>query len=169
MEHRMLERRWPPESRYDYAAMTLDKALIMIDGAKKKAKQMGFAHTVAVCDAAGNLVVLQRMDDCPLLALEIAINKARSAVLGKIATHKWGATFKGTKPEIAPLWFHSGWITFMGGFPVIMDGKIVGGIGCSGATWEDGVVARAGLLALKADVAEVEACLTDAGVTPEQW
>jgi len=169
MEQRILQRQWPPELPYDYAAMTLDKALVMIEGAKKKAKQMGIAQTVAVCDAAANLVALQRMDDCTLLALEIAVNKARSSVLGKMATHKWGAFFKGTRPAIAPLWFHSGWITFLGGFPVIMNGKIIGGIGCSGTTWEDGVVARAGLMALGADTSEAEACLTDVGVAPEQW
>lgn len=169
MKPRIWKRRWPPLLSYDYAGMNLKIALALIEGAKKKAKQMGFAETIAVCDAGGNLVALQRMDDCTLLSLEIAVNKARSAALGKIATHKWGAFFKGTKPAIAPLWFHTGWITFMGGFPVIVKGKIIGGIGCSGATWEDGAVARGGLLAIGADASEVEKCLTEYGVAQEQW
>jgi len=50
-----------------------------------------------------------------------------------------------------------------------MEGKVIGGIGCSGATWEDGVVAWAGLMALGADTPEAEACLTDVGVPPEKW
>jgi len=169
MEDRKWEREWPPVLPYDYAAMTLDKALTMINGVKKKAQDMGFAETVAVCDAAGNLVALERMDDGVLLSLEIAVNKARTAVLGKIPSHQWGAFFKGAEPEIAPLWFHTGWITFMGGFPVILGGRLIGGLGVSGATWEDGVMARAGLMALGADISGVEACLEDFGVPREKW
>lgn len=169
MEERKWEREWPPEVPYDYSAMTLEKALTVIEAAKKKAREMGFAETVAVCDAAGNLVALQRMDDAILLSLEIAVNKARTAVLGKIPTHQWGAFFKGAEPVLAPLWFHTGWITFMGGFPVVVEGKVIGGIGCSGATWEDGVIARAGLKALGADLSGVEACLKDFGVPVEKW
>jgi uncharacterized protein GlcG (DUF336 family) len=169
MTQKQWERQWPPVLPYDYSGMTLDKALKMIEGVKKKAQEMGFAETVAVCDAAGNLVALERMDDCTLLSLEIAVNKARTAVLGKIPTHQWGAFFKGAEPILAPLWFHTGWITFMGGFPIIVEGKLIGGLGCSGATWEDGVMARAGLKALCADLSGVEACLKDHGVTPEKW
>ena len=119
MEGRSWERMWPPELPYDYSAMNLDKASLLIDGAKKKAEELGFAMTMAVCDAAGNLVSLQRMDDAALLSLEIAQNKARTAVFGKIPTLLWGNSFKGTDPELLPLYFHSGWITFMGGFPVV--------------------------------------------------
>ena len=169
MEERKWEREWPPEVPYDYSAMTLEKALTMIEAAKEKAEQMGFSDTMAVCDAAGNLVAVQRMDDAPLLSLEIAVNKARTAVFGKIPTHQWGAFFKGPEADLAPLWFHSGWITFMGGFPVVTEAKVIGGIGCSGATWEDGVMARAGLIALGADTSGVEACLKDFGVPPEKW
>ena len=121
MSEKTWERQWPPELPYDYSAMTLEKALVIIDGAKKKAQEMKFAETIAVCDAAGNLVAIVRMDDCTLLSLEIAVNKARTAVLGKIPTHAWGTFFKGAVPEIAPLWFHTGWITFMGGFPIVIE------------------------------------------------
>lgn len=169
MENRSWERKWPPEVPYDYTGMTLDKALILIEGAKKKAEQMGFGMTMAVCDASGNQVALQKMDDAALLSIEIAINKARTAVYGKIPTMLWGEFFKGADPELVPLWFHSGWITFMGGFPVIMDEKIIGGFGCSGATWEDAVIARAGLVALGAATSGVDASLEKYGVPPEKW
>ena len=169
MEERKWDRMWPPELPYDYTAMSLEKALVMIEASKEKSKQMGFNMTMAVCDAAGNQVALQRMDDAALLSVEIAINKARSAVFGKIPTHQWGAFFKGAEPVIAPLWFHSGWITFMGGFPVIIESKIIGGFGCSGATWEDGVIARAGLEVIGADISGVDACLNDMGVPPDKY
>jgi len=163
------ERFWPPELPYDYNAMTLEKALIMIEGAKKKAQQIGIAMIISICDAAGNLVALEKMDDAPILCLEVAINKARTAVLGKIPSHFWGGFFKGPDPVLAPLWFHTGWITWMGGFPVVVGGKLIGGIGCSGGSWEDGVTGRAGLKALGADLSGAEACLMDIKLPAEMW
>ena len=169
MEERTWERMWPPELPYDYSAMNLEKALVIIEGAKKKSVEIGFNMTIAVCDAGGNLTALQRMDDAAFLSLEIAINKARTAVYGKIPTSTWGEFYRGENPALIPLHFHSGWITFMGGFPVIVEGKIIGGVGCSGATWEDGVIARAGLMALGADMAGVDACLDEFGIPREKW
>ena len=169
MQEKRLERRWPPDLHYDYAGMDLEKALIIIEAAKEKAKKIGFSMTLVVCDAAGNLIALQRMDDAALVSLEIAVNKAHTAVLGKIPTDQWGARFKGVDPIIAPLFFHTGWITFGGGFPVIVEDKIIGGLGCSGATWEDCVIGRAGLMALGADTSGTEAFLRDYGVPPEMW
>ncbi len=169
MEGRTWERMWPPELPYDHEAMNLEKALVIIEGSKKKAADLGFAMTLAVCDAGGNQIALQKMDDAALLSLEIAINKARTAVFGKMPTLKWGSFFKGTNPDLSALWFHSDWITFMGGFPVILESKIIGGFGCSGATWEDGVIALAGLKALGADTSDVESCLEDYGIPKDKW
>jgi uncharacterized protein GlcG (DUF336 family) len=149
--------------------MTLEIAMALIEGAQKKSKAMGFATTNAVCDAAGNLTALHRMDDAPLLSLEIARNKARTAVFGKLPTLLWGDSFKGDSPELPSLYFHSDWITFMGGFPIIIGDRIIGGFGCSGATWEDGVIARAGLSAIGADLSGVNACLEHYGVPKEKW
>ena len=63
MEQRTWERVWPPELPYDHAGMTLEKALTIIEGAKEKATQTGFAMTLVVCDASGNVVALQKMDE----------------------------------------------------------------------------------------------------------
>ena len=169
MEGRAWERMWPPELPYDHGAMSLEKALILIDGSKKKALELGFAMTLAVCDAGGNLVALQKMDDAALLSLEIAVNKARTAVFGKIPSLKWSDSFKGEDAPLTTPWFHSGWTTFMGGFPVILENKIIGGLGSSGATWEDGPIALAGLKALGADTSGAESCLEDIGVPKEMW
>ena len=169
MEQRTWERMWPPELPYDHSGMTLEKALIIIEGAKKKAVQMGFNMTLVVCDASGNMVALQKMDDAALLSIEIASNKARTAVFGKIPTYMWGGFFRGTDPEIPPIWFHSNWITFMGGFPVVIENKIIGGLGSSGATWEDGIIARAGLTALGADTDALDECLEMYGIPREKW
>ncbi len=169
MGEKSLERQWPPDLTYDYAAMDLKKALKMIEASKEKAETLGFKMTFAVCDAGGNLIALQRMDQAPLLTVEIAINKARTAVFGKVPTDQWGATFKGNEPLIPPLFFHSRWIAFNGGLPVILEKKIAGGFGCSGATWEDCVIARAGLGSIDADLSGVESYLKNVGVPPEKW
>jgi len=169
MEENTWERMWPPELPYDYSAMNLEKALVIIEGAKKKSVELGFNMTIAVCDAGGNLTAVQRMDDAALLSVEIAMNKARTAVYGKIPSNVWGEFYKGTDPALIPLYFHSGWITFMGGFPVIVENKIIGGVGCSGATWEDGVIARGGLMALNADISGVDASLEGMGIPREKW
>lgn len=169
MDEGQWERRWPPEMPYDYTAMNLEKALVLIEGAKEKSSQIGFTMTMAVCDAAGNPVAMQKMDDAPHLSLEIANNKARTAVYGKIPTAMWSGFFKGADPEIAPLWFHSDWITFPGGFPVLEDSKVIGGFGVSGATWEDIIIARSGLAALGADLSGAEASLTAYDVPEDKW
>jgi hypothetical protein len=50
-----------------------------------------------------------------------------------------------------------------------MQGKIIGGLGCSGATWEDGPIARAGLAAIGADLTLADACLEKYGIPKEKW
>jgi len=160
---------FPPDLPYFSPGMTLEKAVIMIDGAIKRAEKMALSFTMAVCDAGGHLVALQKMDEAPLFSLEIATNKARTAVFGKIPTAQWGGHFKGPDAPLAPLWFHTGWISFPGGFPVIVEGRIIGGFGCSGATWEDSVAARAGLAALGADTKGADAFLTACGIPPAAW
>ena len=114
MEEKQSERQWPPDLLYDYGAMNLETALKIIEASKEKAGKVGLNMTFAVCDASGNLTALQRMDHAPLLSLEIAVNKARTAILGKIPTDQWAATFKGLDPVISPLFFHTGWIAFGG-------------------------------------------------------
>lgn len=169
MEKKDLVRRWPPELPYEDSIMNLEKALTIIEAAKAKAKKMGFNMVFAVCDSGGNLIAFQKMDDAPLVSVEIAINKAITAIMGKIPTGRWAASFKGTDPELVPLFFHTNWITFGGGYPIIVNGKIIGGFGCSGATWEDCIFARAGLMAIGADLTGVESFLRDKGVPEELW
>ncbi|MCF8095505.1 MAG: heme-binding protein [Desulfobacteraceae bacterium] len=169
MAEKSWERVWPPEIPYDNSGINLEKALTIIEGAKKKSVETGFSMTFAVCDASGSMIALQKMDDAPLLSIEVAGNKARTAVFGKMPTYLWGDTFRGVEPEIPPLWFHSNWTAFMGGFPIIMENKIIGGLGASGATWEDGIIARAGLLAINADTEFADKCLEAYGIPRDKW
>ena len=48
MEERTWEKVWPPDLPYDHSGMTLDKALAIIEGAKKKAADMGITEKTAI-------------------------------------------------------------------------------------------------------------------------
>jgi uncharacterized protein GlcG (DUF336 family) len=58
---------------------------------------------------------------------------------------------------------------YPGGSRFVMENKIIGGFGPSGATWEDGVIARAGLTALGADTGALDECLELYGIPREKW
>lgn len=68
--------------------LTLDLALDLIAAARAKATEIGVPMVIAVVDGGGNLVAQQRMDDALLVSLEIALNKAYTAVAVKLATHE---------------------------------------------------------------------------------
>src|ERR1700694_2176297 len=103
----------------------------MVDAAAAKAREIGVSENVAIMDDGGNLKAFGRMDGAPILALEIAENKAYTALFG-LATHVLFISIQGdpsllagmpTLPRVA------GW---GGGFPIKVDGEIVGAIGVSG-------------------------------------
>ena len=54
----------------------------MIDQAVAKARQMGVVENVAILDDGGNLKAFSRMDGAPILSIEIAQNKAYTALFG---------------------------------------------------------------------------------------
>lgn len=128
----------------------LEDAKRMVEAAEKKAIEIDVPMVIAVCDMGGNLVLLHRMEDSLLASLEIAQNKAYTAAALKMpsAAVKELAKEGGELQGIAV--GHAGKLVYFGGgFPIIIDGKIAGGIGVSGGSVaEDCSVAQAGLDAL---------------------
>ena len=61
----------------------LDLALVLIAAARKKAEEIGVPMVIAVVDAGGNPIALHRMDDALLVSINIAANKAYTAVAVK--------------------------------------------------------------------------------------
>jgi uncharacterized protein GlcG (DUF336 family) len=118
--------------------MKLDTALELISAARAKADKIGVPMVIAVVDEGGNLVAQQRMDEALLVSLDIALNKAYSAVAVKLPTHEIGVLAQPNQPLFG---IHttdgSRIIIFGGGFPLKKDGEIVGGIGVSGGSVED--------------------------------
>lgn len=127
---------------------------INLDNAKKaaapaiaEAHKNGWNLAIAIVDTGGNLVYFEKMDDTQIGSVNVAIDKARSAALFKRPTKAFEDGLKGGGTPVLRV---EGAVPVEGGIPLIMDGKIVGAIGASGATSaQDGQCAKAGADALK--------------------
>ncbi len=128
-------------------SVSTDLARRMITAAEEKARQMGVAMNVAVVDESGVLKAFSRMDGAALLSVQIAQDKAYTAVGFGMPTHGWFDFIKDDPPLAAGA--PSGidrLVIFGGGYPITIDGNVVGAIGVSGGHYsQDQEVAEAGL------------------------
>lgn len=140
--------------------LTYDTAKKMVGAAMLEAKRHRLTMVIAVADAGGNLVAFGRMDEAMLASIHIAIDKAFTAAYGKIPTQIWRDIVQ--SGNLPPLFIHDRWTAFPGGFPLVRGKKLLGGIGCSGATaYGDTSVARAGLRAGGFSTEEADAILRE--------
>jgi glc operon protein GlcG len=130
------------------------------EGAKKMAatavdtaQSAGVAIAVAIADAGGHLLVLERMDGGRFHTVHSAITKAVCAASSKRPTSAQGA--QGQPLDVAHalgLALAAGperWTAMEGGYPVIVDGDCIGGVGVSGGDWEtDARIARDAIAAI---------------------
>jgi uncharacterized protein GlcG (DUF336 family) len=132
--------------------ISLSAAHQIVAAAEAKAAEMGIPSCIAVCDTAGVLKAFSRMDGAALLTVQVAQDKAYTAVGFGLATHEWHDFIKDDGPLAAGA--PSGvdrLIVFGGGFPLVVGGTVVGAIGCSGGHWsQDMEIAKAGLEVLDA-------------------
>ncbi len=136
------------------AGLTLKTAKKMLEAGEKEAEKQGVPMVIAIIDAGGNLLAFSRMDNALLASINIALDKAFTAVFGKLPTSFWGNMARGG--GFAPMHIHERWITFQGGFPMISNGVLLGGLGVSGGTVEDLHVAKAALKAGDFSLDDVE-------------
>jgi uncharacterized protein GlcG (DUF336 family) len=141
------------------AELTLAIAESMLEAGEKEASKQQCPMSMAICDVGGNLIAFHRMENVMLAAIQISINKAYTAVMGKMTTANLGHPFR--TGELIPLFFHERWITFNGGYPIVKDGKIIGGLGVSGGVVEDLYVAREMLRAGNFDLSAAEQSIKD--------
>lgn len=124
------------------APISLEKAQAAIRAAIAEADKRGWQLNVAVVDSGGNLVSFSRMDGAQLASIAIAQHKARAAAKFRRPTRVWEEAMQKGLTNIATL---DGVIASRGGIPLVEDGKLIGAIGCSGATSaQDEVVCMAG-------------------------
>lgn len=115
--------------------MNLDLALELIAAARKKANEIGVPMVIAVVDAGGNLAAMQRMDDALLVSIDIAVNKAYTAVAVKLPTHELANLAQSGQPLFGIHTTDRGRIViFGGGMLVKHNNEIIGGIGVSGGS-----------------------------------
>jgi isopentenyl diphosphate isomerase/L-lactate dehydrogenase-like FMN-dependent dehydrogenase/uncharacterized protein GlcG (DUF336 family) len=127
-------------------SLTLAACKVAIDAALAEATKRELKMTVAILDAGGHLLHLSRMDDIHAGTVEVAIAKARSAVMFKRPTKAFAEAYAGGATGLPAL---PGVLPFEGGVPIIIDGQILGAVGASGASPDlDGVVASAGVEAI---------------------
>lgn len=129
---------------------------ISVEDAKKaaalsvaEARKNNWTVAVAVVDPSGNLVYYEKMDNTQLGSANISVDKARSAALFKRPTKAFQDALAAGGEGLRILRLQ-GVTPVEGGFPLLSDGKIVGGIGVSGATSaQDAQCAKAGADAFK--------------------
>ena len=141
--------------------LTIDTAKKMLGAGEKEAKKQGVPMAIAIVDAGGNLLAFHRMDNAILVGTQIAMDKAFTAVFGKQHSGNYASLYQ--SGILIPLFYHERWITFPGGFPIIKNGAVLGGIGVSGGTIEDVFVARAALKAGGFSIDEVDTFLAQIG------
>ncbi len=129
--------------------VSLDSARKAVAPALAEAEKNHWNVAVAVVDTSGNLVYYEKMDNTQIGSANVAIEKARTAALFKRPTKAFQDAMAAT-PDGARVLSLKGVVAVEGGIPLVMDGKIVGAIGVSGATSaQDAQCAKAGADVLK--------------------
>ncbi len=139
----------------DSKRLTLAGAKKMMTTATDMARQANVSISVAIADAGGHLILMERMDGGRFHTVHSSTTKAACAASNKRPTTAKGAAGQTLDTMHAlSLALAAGpgrWTATEGGYPVIVDGECIGGIGVSGGNWEfDANVARSAVEAIGA-------------------
>jgi uncharacterized protein GlcG (DUF336 family) len=127
--------------------ISLAEAKVLIAGATQKSVEMNIPMCIAVTDESGHLVAFDRMDGGKVSSSPIAIDKAFTGAVARKPTHVYNELCQPGKSTFGIHVTNGGRFSIIGGgFPVTVDGQIIGGVGISsGTAVEDQVVAEAAL------------------------
>ena len=115
--------------------------------AEAEALAQGWAVTIAIVDAGGHLLWLQRLDGAPPVSAHIAPAKAHTAALGRRESKVYEDVINQGRTSFLSAPLLAGMLE--GGVPIVVDGQCLGAVGVSGVkSSEDAQVARAGISAL---------------------
>src|SRR5262245_30827757 len=121
----------------------LDLAKKIAAGANAESKKNGWRMAIAIVDNHGFLVYYERMDDTQTASVQVAIDKAKASAMFRRPTKAFEDGI--AKGRVALLGL-SGATPIEGGLPIMSGGKVIGGIGVSGANSDqDAAAAAAGL------------------------
>ena len=137
----------PPQMAYGLAITTAN-AKVAAASAIVEAQRNGWTMAIAVVDPGGHLVYFEKMQDTQTGSVALAIEKATTSALFRRPTKVFQDAVAAGGDNLRVLRL-TGTIPNEGGIPIIVDGRVVGGIGVSGGSVEqDGQVARAGAAAV---------------------
>lgn len=135
--------------------LTAKGAKQMMAAAIARAEEFGIAATVAIVDGGGHLLLLERMEGGRFHTVHSATTKAVCS-----ASNKRPTTTKGAQGQLLDTAHALGlalaagpdrWTAMEGGFPILVDGECLGGIGVSGGDWQqDEEIAQAAIQAIGA-------------------
>lgn len=117
------------------------EARLMAAAAIAKAAEIKVLETVCIADDGGYPMLIERMDGARITGPQIAWNKAFTAAGHKRSTHLFnkapaGPALPGNEAFGIQLSFEGRFAVFVGGFPIVVDGEVIGGIGLSGGNGE---------------------------------
>ena len=125
----------------------------MVAAAIAKAEAIGVLETLCIVDDGGYPLALERMDGARITGPQIAWNKAFTAAGHKRSTHLFnqapsGPALPGNEAFGIQWSFEGRFAVFVGGFPIVVDGDVIGGVGVSGGNGEQDIAC--GVAALQA-------------------
>ncbi len=150
--------------------LELNEARAMAAASLAKAAEIGVLETVCIVDAGGYPMVLERMDGARITGPQIAWNKAFTAAGHKRSTHLFnrpptGPALPGNEAFGIQWSFEGRFAVFVGGFPIVVDGEVVGGVGLSGGNGEqDTACGMAALEALRGALGAGHAVTVEADI-----
>jgi uncharacterized protein GlcG (DUF336 family) len=137
----------PPPPSYGMP-INLDQAKKVMAGAEAEAKKNNWPVAIVILDSGGQMVMMQRLDNTQWGSVDIAKEKARSAVALRRPTKALQDAIAQGGSNLRLL--STGFSMLEGGIPIIVDGKIIGSVGVSGVTsQQDAQTAQAGIDNLK--------------------
>jgi uncharacterized protein GlcG (DUF336 family) len=134
----------------------LDLAQTILQGVREEAARRRVAMGAGVVDLGGRTVAALRMDGAQVPALDLALDKAFTAVSFGLPTEFWATS---TRPDGSDWGLSTAlggrFVVFAGGLPILAGGALAGGLGVSGAASDvDRACAEAGLRAAGLEVGE---------------
>ena len=113
-------------------SISFELAQKMVNAAVTKARELGVTENVAILDDGGNLKAFSRMDGASMPTIEIALNKAYTALFG-VSTLDFFNFIQSDPSLLAGIPTLPRVAAWGGGFPINVNGEVVGAIGVSGA------------------------------------
>jgi len=134
----------PPTMPYG-SPISLDAAKKVMAAAEAEATRNNWAMAIVILDSTGHTVMLHKMDNTQYGSIRVAEDKADTALDFRRPSKVFEDLVAQGGLGLRTLGLR-GATPIEGGFPIIVDGKVIGAIGASGgAAPQDGQVAKAGV------------------------